>query len=64
MTPLQYQKQLRLHEARRLLIFSNAMVESAALMSAMRAFPNLVVNTPACSELRLAVMSLRGDVLE
>jgi AraC-like DNA-binding protein len=31
MTPLQYQKQLRLHEARRLLIFSNAMVEFAAL---------------------------------
>jgi AraC-like DNA-binding protein len=31
MTPLQYQKQLRLHEARRLMIFSNAMVESAAL---------------------------------
>jgi AraC-like DNA-binding protein len=31
MTPLQYQKQLRLHEARRLLIFSNATVESAAL---------------------------------
>jgi AraC-like DNA-binding protein len=30
MTPLQYQKQLRLHEARRLMIFSNAMVESAA----------------------------------
>jgi AraC-like DNA-binding protein len=31
MTPLQYQKQLRLHEARRLMIFGNAMVESAAL---------------------------------
>jgi transcriptional regulator GlxA family with amidase domain len=31
MTPLQYQKQLRLHEARRLMIFSNAMVESAAV---------------------------------
>jgi AraC-like DNA-binding protein len=31
MTPLQYQKQLRLHEACRLLIFSNVMVESAAL---------------------------------
>jgi AraC-like DNA-binding protein len=31
MTPLQYQKQLRLHEARRLMIFSDAMVESAAL---------------------------------
>jgi AraC-like DNA-binding protein len=31
MTPLQYQKQLRLHEARRLMIFSHAMVESAAL---------------------------------
>lgn len=31
MAPLQYQKQLRLHEARRLLIFSNATVESAAL---------------------------------
>jgi len=31
MTPLQYQKQLRLHEARRLMIFSNATVESAAL---------------------------------
>jgi len=31
MTPLQYQKQLRLHEARRQMIFSNAMVESAAL---------------------------------
>jgi AraC-like DNA-binding protein len=31
MTPLQYQKQLRLHEARRLMIFSNAMVESAAM---------------------------------
>jgi AraC-like DNA-binding protein len=30
-TPLQYQKQLRLHEARRLLIFRNATVESAAL---------------------------------
>jgi AraC-like DNA-binding protein len=30
MSPLQYQKQLRLHEARRLMIFSNAMVESAA----------------------------------
>jgi len=30
MAPLQYQKQLRLHEARRLMIFSNAMVESAA----------------------------------
>jgi AraC-like DNA-binding protein len=30
MTPLQYQKQLRLHEARRLMIFSNALVESAA----------------------------------
>jgi AraC-like DNA-binding protein len=29
-TPLQYQKQLRLHEARRLMIFSDAMVESAA----------------------------------
>jgi transcriptional regulator GlxA family with amidase domain len=31
MTPVQYQKQLRLHEARRLMIFSNATVESAAL---------------------------------
>jgi transcriptional regulator GlxA family with amidase domain len=31
MTPVQYQKQLRLHEARRLLIFSDATVESAAL---------------------------------
>lgn len=31
MTPVQYQKQLRLHEARRLLIFSNATVGSAAL---------------------------------
>ena len=31
MTPIQYQKQLRLHEARRLMIFSNAMVEPAAL---------------------------------
>jgi transcriptional regulator GlxA family with amidase domain len=31
MTPLQYQKQLRLHEARRLMIFSNTTVESAAL---------------------------------
>jgi AraC-like DNA-binding protein len=31
MAPLQYQKQLRLHEARRLMIFSNATVESAAL---------------------------------
>ena len=30
MAPLQYQKQLRLHEARRLLIFSNATLESAA----------------------------------
>jgi AraC-like DNA-binding protein len=30
MTPLQYQKQLRLHEARRLMIFRNATVESAA----------------------------------
>ena len=30
MTPLQYQKQLRLHEARRLMIFSHAMVDSAA----------------------------------
>jgi AraC-like DNA-binding protein len=29
--PLQYQKQLRLHEARRLMIFANATVESAAL---------------------------------
>jgi len=29
-TPLQYQKQLRLHEARRLMIFSDATVESAA----------------------------------
>jgi AraC-like DNA-binding protein len=31
MSPLQYQKQLRLHEARRLLIFRHATVESAAL---------------------------------
>ena len=31
MTPVQYQKQLRLHEARRQMIFSDAMVESAAL---------------------------------
>ena len=31
MAPLQYQKQLRLHEARRLLIFGNALVESASL---------------------------------
>ncbi|RXH57615.1 AraC family transcriptional regulator [Granulicella sibirica] len=31
MTPVQYQKQLRLHEARRLMIFSNATVESGAL---------------------------------
>ncbi len=31
MTPLQYQKQLRLHEGRRLMIFRNATVESAAL---------------------------------
>jgi AraC-like DNA-binding protein len=31
MTPLQYQKQLRIHEARRLLIFRNSTVESAAL---------------------------------
>jgi len=30
MTPIQYQKQLRLHEARRLMIFRNATVESAA----------------------------------
>ena len=30
MAPLQYQKQLRLHEARRLLIFSNATLETAA----------------------------------
>jgi AraC-like DNA-binding protein len=30
MTPLQYQKQLRLHEARRLMIFGHATVESAA----------------------------------
>src|SRR6202012_3520381 len=31
MTPLQYQKQLRLHEARRLMIFRHSTVESAAL---------------------------------
>jgi len=31
MTPVQYQKQLRLHEARRLMIFGSATVESAAL---------------------------------
>ena len=31
MTPIQYQKQLRLHEARRLMIFSDTTVESAAL---------------------------------
>jgi len=31
MTPVQYQKQLRLHEARRLMIFSHATVETAAL---------------------------------
>jgi transcriptional regulator GlxA family with amidase domain len=31
MTPVQYQKQLRLHEARRLMIFSDTTVESAAL---------------------------------
>jgi AraC-like DNA-binding protein len=31
MTPLQHQKQLRPHEARRLMIFSNATVGSAAL---------------------------------
>ena len=31
MTPVQYQKQLRLHEARRLMIFSNATVETVAL---------------------------------
>jgi AraC-like DNA-binding protein len=30
MAPVQYLKQLRLHEARRLMIFNNAMVESAA----------------------------------
>ena len=30
MAPIQYQKQLRLHEARRLLIFSNATLEAAA----------------------------------
>jgi hypothetical protein len=59
----QYQKHLRLHGARRLMIFSNATVESAARAVVMRASPNSVVNTRASLELRLAVMSLVGDVL-
>ena len=64
MTPLQYQKQLRLHEARRLMIFSDAMVDLLRSTWAMRASRSLVVNTPACSEPRLAVMSPLGDVLD
>jgi AraC-like DNA-binding protein len=64
MTPLQYQKQLRLHEARRLLIFSNAMVESAALDVGYASVSQFSREyRRACSEPRLAAVSLLGDAL-
>jgi AraC-like DNA-binding protein len=55
MTPLQYQKRLRLLEARRLMVSDEANVETARFRWATRAPRNSAVNIRACSEfLRVA----------
>jgi len=46
------------------MIFSNAMVESAASDVGYASVSLLAVNTAACSEPRLAATSLPGDVLD
>jgi methylphosphotriester-DNA--protein-cysteine methyltransferase len=48
MRPLQYQKQLGLLEARRLMLTDSANVETAAFGLAMKALRNPAVNIPEC----------------
>lgn len=61
MAPLQYQKQLRLFEARRLMISDHATVESAASEVGYASVSQFSRNTPARLAVRRAVRSRRGD---
>ena len=51
-SPLQYQKQLRLNEAQRLMLTANTMQSPQAILWAMKARRNLAESIKKCSEIR------------
>ena len=64
MTPLQYQKQLRLMEARRLMLAESMNVETAAFQVGYESPSQFSGNTPACSAPPRGATSLRGNSLQ
>ena len=60
MSPLQYQKHLRLQEARRIMLADDAGVALARTRSAMKAHRSSAANTAACSARRCATSSAGG----
>ena len=60
MSPLQYQKHLRLQEARRIMLADDAGVALPRTRSAMKAHRSSAANTAACSARRCATSSAGG----